>query len=54
MHHQDFKDIGISSLGHRLTILKGVYELKISQQVPLEPEHYVPLCKCLYEFFLVS
>lgn len=37
--------MGIASLGHRLTILKGVYNEKISQQVPIEPDHYVPLCK---------
>ncbi len=37
--------MGIASIGHRLIILKGVYDLKVRQNVPIEPEHYVPLCK---------
>lgn len=45
MHHQDLKDLGITSLGHRLTILKGVYNLKMSQDVVIDSDHYVPLCK---------
>ncbi|KAF2396870.1 RA-domain-containing protein [Trichodelitschia bisporula] len=41
--HSDLKEIGIQSIGHRLTILKGVYELKVKQNIPIEPEHYIPL-----------
>ena len=44
IHHDELKEIGIASLGHRLTILKGVYDIKVKQNVPVEPEHYVPLC----------
>jgi protein STE50 len=44
--HPDLKDMGISSIGHRLTILKGVYDIKVKQNVTIEPDHYVPLCKC--------
>jgi hypothetical protein len=33
------------SMGHRLTVLKSVYDIKIRQGVPIEPEHYVPPCK---------
>jgi len=36
--------MGVTSLGHRLTILKGVYDIKIKQSVPIELDHYVPLC----------
>lgn len=36
--------MGIASVGHRLTILKSVYEVKKAQDVPLESDHYVPLC----------
>jgi len=43
--HSDLKEIGITSIGHRLTILKGVYDVKVKQNVNLEPEHYMPLCK---------
>ena len=35
----------MSSVGHRLTVLKAVYEKKVQQNVPIEPDHYVPLCK---------
>lgn len=37
--------MGIASVGHRLTILKQVYELKVEQDVPVEPDDYVPLCE---------
>jgi hypothetical protein len=34
----------MSSVGHRLTVLKAVYDTKVRQNVPVEPDHYVPLC----------
>jgi hypothetical protein len=37
--------MGVNSVGHRLTILKAVYEIKVKQNVPIEPDDYVPLCK---------
>lgn len=43
--HDELKEMGIASVGHRLTILKNVYEIKIKQGVPLDSDHYVPLCK---------
>ncbi|KAF2646426.1 RA-domain-containing protein [Massarina eburnea CBS 473.64] len=43
LQHVDLKEIGLSSVGHRLTILKAVYEKKVQQNVPIEPDHYVPL-----------
>ncbi|CAD6444024.1 f383b0e4-d9b5-40ca-9f51-3802e1c0a5e3 [Sclerotinia trifoliorum] len=43
LHHNDLKDMGITSVGHRLTILKNVYDIKIKQDVPVEGDHYVPL-----------
>lgn len=39
--------MGVTSVGHRLTILKSVYDIKIKQDIPLESDHYVPLCECL-------
>lgn len=36
--------MGLNSVGHRLTILKAVYEIKVKQNVPIDPDHYVPLC----------
>lgn len=42
--HDDLKSMGITSVGHRLTILKNVYDVKRAQDVPTESDHYVPLC----------
>ncbi|PSS00959.1 SAM domain-containing protein [Coniella lustricola] len=41
--HDDLKSMGISSVGHRLTILKSVYDVKKAQDIPIESDHYVPL-----------
>lgn len=41
--HDDLKQMGVNSVGHRLTILKSVYEVKKAQEVPIESDHYVPL-----------
>ncbi|OAA55558.1 mapkkk cascade protein kinase regulator ste50 [Niveomyces insectorum RCEF 264] len=43
LQHDDLKQMGITSVGHRLTILKSVYEVKKAQDVPVESDHYVPL-----------
>lgn len=44
LQHAELKEMGISSVGHRLKILKAVYEIKVKQNVPIEPDDYVPLC----------
>lgn len=44
MQHAELKEIGVNSVGHRLTVLKAVYEMKVKQNVPMDPDHYVPLC----------
>lgn len=45
--HDDLKSMGIASVGHRLTILKNVYDVKKAQDVPMESDHYLPLCMLL-------
>ena len=45
LQHDDLKQMGVTSVGHRLTILKSVYDIKIKQDIPIESDHYVPLCK---------
>jgi hypothetical protein len=50
LQHSELKELGVNSVGHRLTILKAVYEIKIRQNVPMEPDDYVPLCM-LHRFF---
>lgn len=44
LKHDELKEMGINSVGHRLTILKSVYEIKTRQQVQLDVDHYIPLC----------
>ncbi|KAK5994529.1 Mitogen-activated protein kinase adapter protein MST50 [Cladobotryum mycophilum] len=41
--HDDLKSMGIASVGHRLTILKSVYDVKRAQDIPMESDHYMPL-----------
>ncbi|KAF8866725.1 BcSTE50, mitogen-activated protein kinase [Acephala macrosclerotiorum] len=43
LQHDDLKQMGVASVGHRLTILKSVYDIKIKQDIPIESDHYVPL-----------
>jgi hypothetical protein len=48
LQHAELKEMGIASVGHRLSILKAVYEVKIKQNVPIDADDYVPLCmRCL-------
>ena len=37
--------MGVTSMGHRLTILKSVYDVKMKQDIQVDTDHYVPLCK---------
>ena len=46
LQHAELKEMGVGSVGHRLTILKAVYDIKVKQNVPVEPDDYVPLCRC--------
>jgi hypothetical protein len=45
LKHEELKELGMNSVGHRLTLLKNVYETTIKQDIPIDPDHYVPLCK---------
>ena len=45
LQHDELKQMGVTSVGHRLTILKNVYDIKIKQDIPIESDHYVPLCE---------
>lgn len=47
LQHAELKELGVGSVGHRLTILKAVYEIKIRQNVPMDPDDYVPLCESI-------
>jgi hypothetical protein len=43
LNHDELREIGIASVGHRLTILKAVYEQKLRTGVRIEEGDYVPL-----------
>ena len=43
--HDDLRSMGITSMGHRLTILKNVYYLKQAHDIPMEEGDYIPVCK---------
>ncbi|KAH0544349.1 hypothetical protein FGG08_001490 [Glutinoglossum americanum] len=43
LRHDELKEMGIISAGHRLTVLKNIYDVKIKQDIQIEPEHYIPL-----------
>lgn len=45
LRHQELKEMGIISIGHRLTILKGVYDVKIRHEIPIDSDHWLPPCK---------
>lgn len=47
LQHAELKELGVGSVGHRLTILKAVYEIKVRQNVPMDPDDYVPLCESI-------
>lgn len=43
LNHESLKEIGIMSTGHRLSFLKAIYRIKIDQNIPIEPEHFIPV-----------
>lgn len=43
LQHEELIELGVRSVGHRLTILKAVYEQKIRNGVKIEEGDYVPL-----------
>ena len=44
LRHEELKEMAVMSVGHRLTILKGVYDIKVKQEIPFNPDHYIPPC----------
>lgn len=43
LKHDELKELGIASVGHRITILKAVYDTKVNQGIPIDPDHYQPV-----------
>jgi hypothetical protein len=42
--------MAIISIGHRLTILKGVYDVKIKQEIPIDSDHWIAPCEAQFYF----
>lgn len=45
LNAEALRDLGVSSIGQRLAILKAIYHLKIRNNIPIEEDDYVPPCK---------
>lgn len=54
LRHEELKELGVVSAGHRLKILKEVYNIKVQQDVPVEPDHYVPPCMYLRRYLNID
>lgn len=44
LDHELLKDIGVTSLGKRLKVLKAVYQMKIVEEIPMEEGDWIPPC----------
>lgn len=44
LDHEALKDLDVTSVGHRLYLLKQIYNLKIAHGVKFEKDDYVPIC----------
>ena len=44
LDHDALKELEVTSVGHRLYILKQIYNLKIAHGVKFEKDDYVPIC----------
>ena len=47
LNQTDLGDIGVTSVGHRLRILKSIYNIIISQEIEIGPDHYIPQSMCI-------
>ena len=48
LRHEELKEMAIISVGHRLTILKGVYDVKVKQDIPIDSDHWIPPCELIH------
>lgn len=53
LKHDELKEMGMASVGHRLTVLKAVYETKVKQDIPFDADHYIPLCELASSYSIV-
>jgi len=48
---EGLKDVGVTTIGQRLSILKAVYQVKLAHKVPIDVDHYVPPCMFYPSFY---
>jgi hypothetical protein len=48
LDHDALKDLDVTSVGHRLYLLKQIYNLKIAHGIKFEKDDYVPICNPHY------
>jgi hypothetical protein len=44
LDHEALKDLDVASVGHRLYLLKQIYNLKVAHGVKIEKDDYIPIC----------
>ena len=44
LDHDALKDLDVTSVGHRLYLLKQIYNVKIAHGIKFEKDDYVPIC----------
>ncbi|KAI9595086.1 hypothetical protein BDF19DRAFT_443400 [Syncephalis fuscata] len=42
LSHETLRDLNVTSVGHRLGILKAIYKLKVEQNIPIEADGFIP------------
>ncbi|KAF5362423.1 hypothetical protein D9756_002432 [Leucocoprinus leucothites] len=42
LNPEALKELGVSTIGQRLAILKAIYQLKIANNIPIDEDHYIP------------
>lgn len=52
LRHEELKEMGIVSIGHRLTILKAVYDVKIRHDIPIDSDHWIPPCELIWSLYV--
>lgn len=43
--HETLKDLGVASVGQRLSVLRAVYELKLRDGIAMAHDEYCPPCE---------
>jgi bZIP factor len=44
---EELKAMGVLTVGQRLSILKSAYNLKLTHEIPITEDDYIPPCKGL-------